>query len=73
MPRQATLDMYVVYENPSDFPGCFVVRKWTGETPNRHPHSVTANIEEARTTIPAGLYRTPRHEKDDPVIREVWL
>lgn len=76
MPKQAkqkTLDLYVVYENPSDFPGCFVVRKWRGNVPEREPLSVGSSIDEARSALPEGLHRMNRLEQDDPVIREVWL
>lgn len=74
------LRTWTIFENPSDFPGKFVVRIFTanGEPPhepipNRRPTAVVDTLEEARAALPEGLTRFSRDEKDDPVIVEVWL
>ncbi len=69
------MTMWVIYENPSDYPGQFVVRRWAvGEcmVADRF-ETVTESLESARQSIPAGLYRLGRQVDDDPVIVEVWL
>lgn len=79
-----SLEMYVVYENPRDYEGFFVVRLWRMHAPGRGPaysapdpgppHLVCRDYGEVREKLePAGLFRLPRFPGDDPVIREVWL
>ncbi len=71
--------MYVVYKNPSDYLGRFVVRQWllSGDgmmIPNAEPYAIVANLSAARKEIPqAGLMMISRFKDDDPVIVEVWL
>ena len=70
---------WVIYRNPSDHPGKYVVRRWTigrGEvTPDPEPAAVVDTLERARAEVPVelGLVRLPRTQWDDPVIAEVWL
>lgn len=73
------MNMFVIYEYPSDYPNKFVVRQWRilegGITQvSMVPHCIATCIEEARKSI-AGLrlVRLNPVEGDDPVIREVWL
>ena len=71
------IGMFVVYENPSDYPGQVVVRQCfvrDGEwLPAILPHAVVETVDEARDRIPKGLACVPRSPQDDPVIVEVWL
>lgn len=71
------MNMYVVYQNPSDYPGRFVVRKWTvtaaGPVAGNEPIFVGETLQGARDAIPRGLIATRRCEEDDPVILEVWF
>jgi len=70
---------YTVYENPADFPGRFVVRRWmiTRHSADpiavKEPHAVCLTLETARQSIPAGLYRLPRENSDDACIVETWI
>ena len=68
---------YVIYFNPSDFPGRYVVRGWTagiGECqPDAEPLGVVDNLEAARAKIPPGLHRLSRLPGEDSVIVETWL
>jgi hypothetical protein len=70
-------EMFTVYQNPSDYPGKFVVRSQiirAGKViPADSPLIVADTLAEARLAIPFGLYRSPRHPQDDPVIVEVWF
>lgn len=67
------LTMYVVYNNPSDYPNKYVVRKWIGLTPFPVPEIVADTLIKARSSIPVGLYRLPRQDGDDPCIMEIWI
>lgn len=70
------LEIYTIYNNPSDFPGEFVARKsevFRGGTINGEIISKGKTLEEVRKGIPPGLYRLERQIHDDPVIVEVWI
>lgn len=71
------LSIFTVYENPSDYPGKFVVRRWliVGGRPlaDREPFAVADTLETARSSVPVGRAMLTRHRDDDPVIVEVWL
>ena len=74
------LEMFVVYENPKDYPGKFVVRRWS-VTPFENgvqlvPDSaafVGDTLEKVRAAVPASAIRTPHYPGDDPCIVEIWL
>lgn len=77
-----TLYFYTVYENRSDYPGKFVVRRFyhvkgadglSKEVYDPEPMIVADNIDQAREIIPAGCYNIGRMNNDDPVIKEFWL
>lgn len=72
-----TLSIYTIYQNPSDFPGKFVVRQSliteNGINLVDPPVSITETLEEARQTIPEGLTLIPRLPYDLPVIVECWI
>lgn len=70
---QAAIIMYAVYKNPSDYPGKFVVRKFTGEIPDINPSIVANSLDEARKVIPKDKTKIPLSITDDPVIIETWL
>lgn len=71
------MDMYVIYLNPGDFPGQYVVRRWTlsalGAIPREGPLYVGVDLAAARRAVPKGLIGCTRHEHDDPAILEVWM
>jgi hypothetical protein len=67
------ITLFVVYENPRDFPGKFVVRRWLDTVPEQKPVAVTEQLDQARAAIPAGAANIGRMRNDDPSIREVWL
>lgn len=64
---------YAVYQNPSDYPGKFVVRRWLGEAPEEHPICVVDSLAEARKNIPSYLVMLLPAKNDDPVIIETWI
>lgn len=71
------LYMYSIYENPRDYPGQFVARKWviscspvpiaTGDVYQG------ASLDEVRKQLPPGLNCLPRGANDDRCIVETWL
>lgn len=70
------LTMLTIYWDPSDYPGRFVVRRWTATnppTPDPKACAVCLTLTEARAAVPDGLVRIPRHPTDDPVIIETWV
>lgn len=73
---EVVLTQYVVYENPRDAPGMFVVREW--HIARGHPEPVAGEgwvvrtVEDARALIPPGLVCLGRQPDDDVAIVEVW-
>lgn len=71
--------IYTVYENPNDYPGQFVVRRWMlvpGESLpicDEQPLCVNPSYAVAIACLPPGLTRIARDEMDEPAIRESWL
>lgn len=70
---QNRLQMWVIYDHPSDYPNYFVARCWEGEAPtDRYLFKTT--LEDLRFIFEEmGLYRMPRYIEDDPCIVEVWF
>ena len=69
---------FVITENPSDYPGRFVVRKHMVEPGGcdvalLRPTVVVGTLEEARAAVPPGLVHVARDPFDDPVIVETWI
>lgn len=78
----APLYLWVIYEDPRDYPNRFVVRRWVcgfgsialkQATPDPEPTAVVFTLEQARAAIPAGAVNLGRYANDDPAIREVWM
>lgn len=71
------MNLYVIYENPSDYPGQFVLRRFclhTGQiVPDEVPLTVADTLEGARQGLPHGVIWSARQPDDDPAICEVWL
>lgn len=68
-----TIELLVVYKDPSDYPGKFVVRRWRNQVPDSEPLMVCDSLEHARMAIPRDAGFLGRYEQDDPAILEVWL
>lgn len=72
------LDIWVVYDSPSDFPGRVVVRRQIALSDRRIAKDARAflfpTLDDARRWL-ADLNLTclPRFPDDDPVIVETWL
>jgi len=64
---------WAVYENPSDYPGKFVVRRWKNDVPEKEPVRVVDSLAQAREHIPIYLAMFLPSVGDDPVIVETWI
>ena len=65
--------IWVIYDNPKDFPGKFVVRKFHNDVPEKDAHAIEDTLDAARLKLPEGLVHLPRHEADDTCIVECWI
>ena len=72
---------FVIYENPLDFPGKFVLRQHSDHYESgvalwgaaAEPDAVEDTLEAVRHKLPAGVFNMGRYSQDDPVIKEVWI
>ena len=80
-PRMVALNtpqLWAIYEHPSDFPNCFVVRRWSMNDsvhrmmPDAKPWAIAGTLRGARVTLPLGLTRIPRDPSDVACIVESW-
>lgn len=67
------LEIWTVYNSPTDYPGKFVARLFINEQP-----TTLVMVADALTTIRKqlsnkGFVRIPRSEGDEPQIVECWL
>lgn len=69
------LIIWTVYDNPADYPGQFVARKWlVQQAPIATGELVTgATLQSVRDQLPSGLHCLPRTIMDDARIVECWL
>ena len=70
------LPMWVIYYDPLDYPGKWVVRRWLvepGKVTGEPEPFVCDSLSEARAAVPPGAYRLNRAESDEPQIKEIWL
>ena len=65
--------VFVIYFNPSDSPGNYVVRRFAGMVADEFPVITAASLEEARSVIPGWCAGLARSVEDDPVIVETWF
>lgn len=65
-------EIWTVYDSPTDFPGCFVARKWLLDQPT-HEFLQDATLEGLRAKLPKGLTPLQRSSQDDPKIVESWI
>lgn len=73
MEQNNTLNTYVIYNNPKDNPGKWVVRRFINEIPTEDPICVVDTLIEAREFVPKHCVMLQASLVDDPVIHEVWL
>lgn len=71
------MEQYVIYFNTKDYPGKWVMRKWTIETGSLIPVPRDAYIcnsyEDCLLFIPSDRVKIMPSPGDDPVIKETWI
>jgi hypothetical protein len=77
MPDDRTMEMFVVYQRPRDFPNHFVMRRWTATAGKAEPDQdyfiLGETLDQVRQSVPRNCVRLERDPNDDPVIVEIWL
>lgn len=67
------LEIWAVYERPTDYPDYFVARKFVGENPTDEVLWAYSLKDVRQLMQRMGLVSIGRSHNDDPVIVEVWL
>lgn len=71
-----TLDVYTIYDHPSDYPDKYVLRVHhaaAGQTRSEAVACLFDSLDAAREALPPGLVCVGREMGDDPVIVESWI
>lgn len=76
--ERGVMAQYVVYRDLTQWPGQYVVRAWnvSGDGPmlfTTLPRIVTADLAQARASIPNGYVNVGRHKSDAKCIVEIWV
>jgi hypothetical protein len=66
------LDIWIIYESPSDYPGQFVARRFQMNEPTADVLTAVT-LDDVRALLPPGLVRLERTQHDQPHIVEVWV
>lgn len=73
LPRdEDDLSIWIVYEDPPDFPNLYVARRHRGNVKTKD-YVTGATLIDVRAKLPPGLIRIERSPSDDPMIRESWI
>ncbi|WP_114781674.1 hypothetical protein [Botryobacter ruber] len=81
-----TLSLYTIYNNPTDWPGEYVIKRWLVSEPRNAANELNqvqqdlsylfnaATLEACREQLKEmGLRNLGRADNDDPVIVESWM
>jgi hypothetical protein len=75
-----SLPLWVVYDHPSDFPDCYVARRWVvggGGVVPTDAVLTAPDLDQLRDSIqahdPNANVPLPRQVGDDPKIVEIWV
>ncbi len=73
-----SLDMWTVYDHPTDYPDHYVARKWLIKSTVAEPEPtdeilLETDLAALRMKLPPWLYCLPRQDQDDPCIIETWF
>jgi hypothetical protein len=73
------MNLYTVYNSPTDYPDTYVVRRWEVVPPENEPKAmevfmIDADLKKIRSELSKkGLFKIPRDESDDQKIVETWV
>lgn len=71
--EEPMLEIFVIYFNPNDYVGKFVVRRFVNEIPDSAPIGIAGDLNTARAYVPIGKTCLHRTESDDKNIVETWI
>lgn len=66
------VELFVLYESPSDYRGKFVLRRWMDQKPDSAPVAVSSSLTEVLAKLPKNLKCLGRKTGEDPSIKDVW-
>lgn len=71
-------NIWTLYDHPTDFPDCFVARRFSGMTGKASDQIITGEspgqvLEKIQAIDPNACQWMPRADGDDPVIIGCWL
>jgi len=66
------LSMWVVYEDPPEFPNQYVARRYLLDV-DTGDYEVGDTLNDVRAKLPPGLMRLERSKHDHPQVRESWI
>ena len=67
------LNIWVIYDHPTDYPDTYVARRWVGEKPT-DDILLSPDLEAVENQLAEwGLTMIGRYSEDDPKIMSVWL
>jgi hypothetical protein len=66
------MEIYVIYDHPSDYPNDFVCVLWRDKE-RVNVAGTAKTLEGARKFVPNGFMYFPPYRKDDPKIVETWI
>jgi hypothetical protein len=73
------MNLYTIYDSPTDYPNTYVARRWEIVSPDNVPTAmevfmIDADLQKIRDKLfLMGLFPIPRAETDDKKIVETWL
>lgn len=73
------MNLYTIYNSPTDYPNTYVVRRWEIVTPENVPKAMNivmigSDLDFIRNALrEMGLFVIPRDASDDEKIVETWL
>ena len=71
--RAHSVIIWVIYYDPADYPGKFVVRRWQGIEADQWPRAICPTLETARAAVPKGYINVGKSPGSDSVILEEWI
>lgn len=72
----ASLTVWTIYENPSDYPGEYVARKslvQDGDIKQTEEVFIEKTLDDVRSKLPSHLNKIARAAEDEAQIVECWL
>lgn len=72
MTTKPDIPIWVIYYDPLDFPGQYVLRRFNMDTPTEEFYT-SKTLEGVRKHIPEGMVMLMPFSEDPKVIKEIWI